>query len=330
MEDANEETEADAGSLTSEGAVDEEEKEMPNDALLGTATPDSAPRPGGAIAPDSALSSDAAAASGTSLGTQPERSGSPPPPSGTAPPPSGTPRPAGSASLPPPANPATLAQKVWLFVALILMTLIVVGFSKAAVANVDGYIQRENRVYWQAPAGFTLRPGPTKFWYDATQNQLVHVGIVDQKEKLDLIGLASAPVEQPPSADLKSYWAAIDQLAFVSNENLGGLLIGLLVLGGLAGVLGVQLRSLVNFVGHACYTNSLDVVIWWPYYALRPFTGFLLGTIIVVVVQAGFIAAGGGAPGGTLWWASVAFLAGFGEQEFTQRLRQLTKTLFGG
>jgi hypothetical protein len=228
------------------------------------------------------------------------------------------------------ANPPTLKQKLGLFVALVLMTLLVLGFAKSAVSHVDKFLQRVNRVHWQAPAGLTLKPGPPTFRYDAAKNELVYVGVIDQKQKLELVGLFSPNVEQPLSAEMKSYWAAIDELAFVSNEQLGGLLISLLALGGLAGTLGVQLRSLVNFVGHACYTESLDIVVWWPYYFVRPFTGLLLGIVVVIIVHAGFLVAGSGAPSGTLWWASIAFLAGFGEQEFTQRLRDLSKTLFGG
>lgn len=230
---------------------------------------------------------------------------------------------------PPPANPATSRQKVVLFLALVLMTLLMLWLAKWAVAQVDGLSQKVNRVQWQAPAGFTLKPGPPTFWYDSAQSQLVHIGAIDQKTKLELLSLVSTPADQQPSDEIKGYWAAINQLAFTSNDQLGGLRIGILILGGLAGMLGVQLRSLVNFVGHACYTNNLDLVIWWPYYALRPFIGFVLGVIIVVIVQAGFFVAGQGEASGTLWWAGIAFLAGFGEQEFTQRLRMLTKTLFG-
>ena len=256
-----------------------------------------------------------------------------------------------------PVHPATTRQKVWTALALILTTILFVWIAKSAVTKVDGYIQKENRVTWQAPAGFTLKPGPPTFWYDAGKSELVHIGVIEPKVKLELIGLVPLPAEQsppvetkspaatsPPAAEvqsspspvksfpyveMKSYWAALDQLAFLSNQQMGGMLISLLLLGGVAGVLGAQLRSLGSFIGHACYTNRLDMVIWWPYFLLRPFTGFLLGIVVVIVVQAGLLAAGSGTPSSTMWWASIAFLAGFGDTEFTERLRQLTKTLFG-
>ena len=82
-------------------------------------------------------------------------------------------------------------------------------------------------------------------------------------------------------------------------------------------------------MGIACYSGDLDLVVWWPYYVIRPVTGFILGVILVSVVHGGYFTLGAGSPVSTLAWAGIAFLAGFGEQEFTQRLRQLTKTIFG-
>lgn len=230
----------------------------------------------------------------------------------------------------PAVHPTSGKQKLLLFLLLAVLSALVLWQARNAVSRVDSFIQRETRVYWPAPADFTLSSGPPTFWYDSAHSQLVCSGVVDQKQKLELVGLGTAAKEETRNAELKSYSGAIDQLAFASNQQMAGLLLSLLVLGGLAGVLGVQLRSLVNFVGKACYQNNLDLVIWWPYYAIRPLIGLLVGIVVVVIVHAGFFVAGNGAPSGTLWWAGIAFLAGFGEQEFTSRLRQLTKTLFGG
>jgi hypothetical protein len=224
---------------------------------------------------------------------------------------------------------ATTNQKVFLFVLLAILTLIVVCVGQTAISRVEEYLQRENRVDWVAPPDIGIKPGPVSFWYDPATRQLVHIGVIDQKRKLELIELFPSEAVQAAGQHAKSYLAAIDKLAFLSNEHLSGLLVALLFLGGMSGVLGVQLRSLVNFVGHACYTNSLDLVTWWPYYAVRPFIGFVLGVVVVVIIHAGFFVANGAAPSGTLWWGGIAFLSGFGEQEFTQKLRQLTKTLFG-
>lgn len=226
-------------------------------------------------------------------------------------------------------HPATTKQKFLLFIVLVAITLIVILSGQRAVSLVDENLTREYRVDWIVPPDVSVKPGPVSFWYDSTKRQLVHIGVVDQKRKLELLELISSDSQDLAKQHRNMYWAAIDKLAFSSNEGLSGLLVSLLFLGGISGVLGVQLRSLVNFVGNACYTNSLDLVIWWPYYFVRPFIGFILGVIVVVIISAGFFVASGAAPSGTLWWASIAFLSGFGEQEFTQKLRQLTKTLFG-
>lgn len=243
---------------------------------------------------------------------------------GDASPDAGSPAPA-----PPPAHPATTGQKFILSIVLVAVTLAVIWIGHGAISLVEEFLQRENRAEWIAPADVGIKPGPTSFWYDASKRQLVHIGVIDPKRKLELIALFPAESSESAKQHLHTYWTAVDKLAFSSNQRLGGLIVGLLFLGGIAGVLGVQLRSLVNFVGHACYTRSLDLVIWWPYYALRPFIGFILGVVVVIIIHAGFFVANGAAPSGTLWWAGIAFLAGFGEQEFTQKLRQLTKTLFG-
>ena len=89
------------------------------------------------------------------------------------------------------------------------------------------------------------------------------------------------------------------------------------------------MSNYINFVGVACYTENLDLLRWWPYYVLRPLTGFILGVILIAVVQGGYFTLGAASPISSLAWGGIAFLAGFGEQEFTQRLRQLTKTIFG-
>jgi hypothetical protein len=126
-----------------------------------------------------------------------------------------------------------------------------------------------------------------------------------------------------------SYREAVDALAYSSASNDGTLIASLLILGGFAGVIGVQVRSITNFVGHACFKKDIDLAIWWPYYLLRPVTGFVLGAILVIVVQAGIFRSLDDTANTTLAWVSLAFLAGFGEEEFSQRLRLLSKTLFG-
>lgn len=227
----------------------------------------------------------------------------------------------------PPANPATQRQKIVGAILLLTMTFLVLLMAWNAVSRLNDTFTRETRVDWHAPDGATLKSGPTAFWYDENKGQLVYQGVLDDKHKFELLNLLVSDKSDPALS--KGYWTAIDKLAYQSNSIGDRLLINLLFLGGLAGMLGVQLRSLINFVGNACYSKNLDLILWWPYYVIRPFTGFILGAILVTVVQGGYFTLGSGPPVTSLAWGGIAFLAGFGEQEFSQRLRQLTKTIFG-
>jgi hypothetical protein len=102
-----------------------------------------------------------------------------------------------------------------------------------------------------------------------------------------------------------------------------------LLVGGLSGLLGTHLRSLVNFVNIDCYRNQLDLRRWWTYYLLRPVIGFVLGLGAVLLLKAELIEVGTKQVSGSMWWAAVAFLAGFGAAEFTERLRSVVITVFG-
>jgi hypothetical protein len=127
-----------------------------------------------------------------------------------------------------------------------------------------------------------------------------------------------------------AYNEAIDTLTFLASTRQGKM-IGLLVyLGGLGGALGAILRSLVDFVGHACYTGKLDLVRWWPLYFTRPIVGWILGFVLVVMFKAQFLAPGQASPSDdSLWWLGMAVLGGFSTVDVTQRLRLGAKALFG-
>ena len=52
---------------------------------------------------------------------------------------------------------------------------------------------------------------------------------------------------------------------------------------------------------------------------------------MILIVKSDFIAieSSSTADKGTVWWVVVSFLAGFGSEEFTEKLRQISKTIFG-
>ena len=127
-----------------------------------------------------------------------------------------------------------------------------------------------------------------------------------------------------------AYHAAIGQLAYLAHAAQANQVQLLLYLGMLGATLGALLRSFVDFVGHACYKQDLDLKRWWPLYATRPMVGSILGFLLVVLFKAKMLA-GVDVPSGdeTFWWIGVAALGGFSTLDVTGRLRLAAKALFG-
>jgi hypothetical protein len=226
---------------------------------------------------------------------------------------------------------ATFHQKVWFALVLCSGTAILLGLWFYTVGRVEKKSRVETTVKLNAPSDLFLRPGPPSFWYDKQSNKLYHRGPIDDKTKEQLMGLTnigeSGDDRQKEAA--RAYSEAIDQLAYQANKDSELFMLYILFLGGLSGVLGVQLRSIVNFIGVACFKNELDVSRYWPWYWTRPMVGFILGVVSVLVIEAQLLIHNEAARAGTAWWLAVAFLAGFGASEFTDRLRLLSQTLFG-
>src|SRR5262249_28410175 len=113
-------------------------------------------------------------------------------------------------------------------------------------------------------------------------------------------------------SERRSYYNAIDNLAFLSSLRQGSLITLLLMLGALGGTLGLVLRSLVDFVGNASYKGELDLRRWWPLYVTRPIVGAILGFVLVVLFKAQLLT-GGELPASdsSFWWLGIAFIGGF-------------------
>ncbi len=226
-------------------------------------------------------------------------------------------------------TPATFSNKLlmafWLIIAAIIVSVLWFHY----LGYVDRKLNAEFNVSWSNPENLILRPGPPSFKYDRDKNELIYSGVIDSKRKQELVSLIECKGKEITAQQGKTYWEAIDKLSYDSNQALKDYTFYLILLGGISGVMGVILRSFVDYVGNACFKNSLDVKRWWPWYLLRPGIGFLVGIVAVSLTEAGFVTYGDKAPGGMLWWISVAILSGYGADEFTQLLRRLTLTLFG-
>ena len=209
---------------------------------------------------------------------------------------------------------------------LIALTVPVLVMVFGLLYLVDGIGQRESKVPWAGAGSIRLAASPSEFRVDPNQKLVSYRGLPGGDTEQELQALINDADAQGPIG--QSYYAAIDNLMFDASRANAFATVILLGLAGLAGVLGVQTRSITNFVGHACFKGDLNLPRWWPYYVIRPLTGFVLGLVVVLVVKSGILTVPGDAAS-SLWWVSLAFLAGFGEDEFRQRLRVVSKALFG-
>jgi hypothetical protein len=223
---------------------------------------------------------------------------------------------------------ASLPQKIFLATMLILTAVALTVVWLSYIKQVDKMLHKETRVSWVASTNVILASGPPTFYVDRQNKQLVFVGQIDKETKRELIGLFDVG-DKKTKKFLPSYLIALDQLAYNSNDVLRDVSMLILMVGGISGVMGVHLRSMINFIGIACFQDKLDVARWWPWYLVRPVYGFILGVLVVVLVRTGALSAGAADSADTLSWVAVAVLAGFGADEFTQRLRLLSQALFG-
>ena len=228
-------------------------------------------------------------------------------------------------------TPASKKQTIATGCAVFAVALIVAGGWFVLFGRIQHFLDKEYRVAWTPGANVIITSGPTSFYVDTQGQQLVTRGPIDANEKQQLAGLVTKNGQTlfPPDPAGESYWEALDHLAYTSNASGPTVDLWLLILGGVSGFLGVSLRSIINFVGVTCYRNELDVVRWWPWYALRPAIGFIFGFAAVLLIRVGFFQAETASTSTLNWALVIALLAGFGATEFADRLRLLSKTLFG-
>lgn len=269
-----------------------------------------------------------------------------------------------------PMHPATQMQKIILSVFLVVLTAISLFKIYDTIDQINKESLAEVSIPWTLPDGIELKDGPAGFHYEAAEGKLIHSGPITSARKLVLRDMLEAKAATPsktvpqssagrsestgnpnaqqisheadaasstkkPATNVeeiqKSYNHAIDKLAYLSSVRQGEVIQLILVLGLFGGALGAILRSLVDFVGHACYTKQLDLVVWWPLYLTRPIVGAILGFVLIVLFKAKLLVAGEAQSGDdSFWWLGVAVLGGFSTVDVTLRLRAAAKALFGG
>ncbi|MBK8564539.1 MAG: hypothetical protein IPN76_14700 [Saprospiraceae bacterium] len=146
---------------------------------------------------------------------------------------------------------------------------------------------------------------------------------IDDDGKEKLLGLYN-----PDSTGFNSYKIAVEELTFHSNTLPKPSYLLTLLIGGLAAVIGVQIRTIHRFVYRACYVQDMNIHVWWPWYVMRPIIGFLLGCTVVLLAQVNLLTVTGD-KSSLYFWIGFAVLAGFGTPDVVDKLHQLSITLFG-
>ncbi|MGD0279886.1 MAG: hypothetical protein ABSC11_11330 [Smithella sp.] len=170
---------------------------------------------------------------------------------------------------------------------------------------------------------FHLKLYPNWFFYDSKYDSLYLSKVINRDEKEQLLNLI--PENAPFFADYKS---AIDELAYKASQQQGKFSASfLLILCGIMATIGVQTRTMWNFIGRVCYKNGVDMNIWWPWYVLRPLIGFIVGIIISIIWDLDLLNLGNNKEklNCVLF---VGFLAGFAIQDVIEFLRRIAKKIF--
>ncbi|MDV5098424.1 hypothetical protein RYH74_14250 [Pseudomonas sp. LSJ-87] len=238
-------------------------------------------------------------------------------------------------------NLATNLQKLILVTVHFVIAALVIWWAYSTIKEYNQANFAESTVTWEMPTGVHIKDSPVNFNYDPERQVLTHRGPLDAQQQLKLRALLEFESEstdsgKPPMSTsevnkaIRGFYLAIDGLAYQSASAQVGQLQLLLLLGFMGGVLGAILRSLVDFIGHACYTKQLDLIHWWPLYATRPIIGAILGFLLVVLLKSRLMASIEVQEGSdSFWWLGITVIGGFSTVDVTQRLRLTAKALFG-
>lgn len=237
---------------------------------------------------------------------------------------------------------ATQRQKILLVLCHLVLAVGMIIWTYVNIQRFNEATFAEISTPWKLPDGARFKDGPATFHYDPELHTLNHRGSLDVEEQLRLRALLEFDTEAAGggsvpaisvseiNSTIRSYQAAIGKLAYQAGTKQVDQIQLLLLFGVMGGILGAILRSLVDFVGHACYTGKLDLMHWWPLYATRPLVGAILGFVLVVLLKARLLTSPDIQQGNeSFWWLGVAVLGGFSTVDVTQRLRLAAKAIFG-
>ena len=178
-------------------------------------------------------------------------------------------------------------------------------------------------LHWENKSDYKFKNTPS--WFTYHSDSLFVRRAIQDEDKSVLLALY-----QKDSLGYDNYNRALDRLQFESLKKTSPAWL-LFLLCALATCMGVMTQSLWAFVRHYSYRENLDVEQWWPWYWLRPFIGILASIMFVLLYQSGIYSGNVNyqSNSGSLLLIGLNVLIGIGLNDFIQRLRVISKAVFG-
>lgn len=179
-------------------------------------------------------------------------------------------------------------------------------------------------VTWNNPDSITVEAGPSWFLYDSKADSIKSSRIINDLDKVNLLGLVKEGADSS-----RTFKNAISQLAFESNRQLKTSYLFIIILAAICGSIGVQLRTINNFIGITCFKNDFNYDVWWPWYIVRPLIGLFVGPVVFIIFDGKLIPMSGQFNYSTALVIAITILAGFAAEDVLNTLRTVSKRVFG-
>lgn len=229
-------------------------------------------------------------------------------------------------------NLATGPQKIFLYVALLIISAVVAFSTIAYIWKMQDKKDTLLSVSLPPSVNLDYSPLPNFINYDFNEENIFIKGVLTEENENEIILFLNS--NKNPSAENNSNFLKLQsamKLIVVKSDKLKNELSTLIFhIALLGGALGSTLRIFLDFVGNASYKNQLDFKRWWPLYFTRPVTGALLGLIVIILLKSNIMSLTlNPNHSDSLWWLGLAILSGFGTIDATERLRLTSKAIFG-
>lgn len=206
------------------------------------------------------------------------------------------------------------------FFSLLIIGLFILVFTYKLNSNIR-YSQ-----YWKNNENLELNFKKSPTWFTYEKDSLIATANINDDMKKELVELAPDSIKSNCS-----YFKEVSALVNKSQKNDKYQLLWLIIASGLISVIGVNIRSLWDFVGNASYKYNLDIDRWWSWYFLRPTIGFLAGVIFYFLYNGGVVelTLKNNSHSRLYFLLALSGLIGFGLNDFITRLRTVSKAIFG-